>query len=202
MCTRIVINRRSTSRSAATSEACSSDCCQSDRFAPAPHLSYHSLWHSFDRIPVAGGNPMPRGLLISGIGLLMLLTGHVRSQITNEKQPVVKGKTASEWIDILEKDQKVERRRAALIALGILGPKVPGVITGVSSGLNDSDAIVRRSAAQTLGEMGPGAKNAVDSLARTLESDKDQAVREVAAKALGRIGADAKYAVSSLANAL
>ena len=99
---------------------------------------------------------MPRGLLISGIGLLMLLTGHVRSQLTNEKQPVVKGKTASEWIDILEKDQKVERRRAALIALGILGPKVPGVITGVSSGLNDSDAIVRRSAAQTLGEMGPG----------------------------------------------
>ena len=140
---------------------------------------------------------MVRGLLI-----VLLSAGSAEYQTPKDQPKVVRGKTASEWIELLEKDPKPERRRAALVALSILGPKEPGVVVGVSTGLNDSDAAVRRQAAQTLGEMAPAAKVALDSLARTMESDKEPGVREAAAKALGRFGPDAKPVISSLTQAL
>ena len=103
---------------------------------------------------------------------------------------------------IYDTPAKPERRQGALLALGILGPKVPGVVVGISAGLADSDIGVRRRAAQILGEMGAGAKGTVDALAKAVKSDKEASVRESAARALGRIGPDAKSAVSILGDAL
>ena len=80
---------------------------------------------------------MLRGLLILTLSLLTS-TGSVVSS-ADEPEPTVRGKTASQWIDILQKDAKPERRQGALLALGILGPKVPGVVVGISAGLADSD---------------------------------------------------------------
>src|SRR5260370_455431 len=69
----------------------------------------------------------------------------------DDEEPTVRGKKASAWLEMLQKDPQVERRQAAVIALGILGPKVPGVVLGISDALKDSDPAVRRSAALTLG---------------------------------------------------
>src|SRR5215469_3826791 len=84
------------------------------------------------------------------------------------EEPTVRGKKASEWLEMLRKDPQAEHRRAAVIALGILGPKVPGVVLGVSDALRDPDPAVRRTAAQTLGQMGPEGRKAVEPLAETL----------------------------------
>src|SRR5262245_50579372 len=72
-----------------------------------------------------------------------------------QEDPSVRGRKASEWLEMLRTDPKADRRRGALIALGILGPKVPGVLPGVTAALKDADAAVRRGAAQALGQMGP-----------------------------------------------
>src|SRR5205085_4688362 len=81
-----------------------------------------------------------------------------------QEDPSVRGRKASEWLEMLRSDPQADHRRAALLALGILGPKVPGVLPGVSAALKDADAAVRRGAAQALGQMGPEAKDAVDAL--------------------------------------
>src|SRR5262245_45469529 len=117
-------------------------------------------------------------------------------------EPTVRGKTAAAWIEILEKDSKVERRRAALIALRILGPKVHGVVPGVVARLTHPARGVRQSAAQVLGQLGADAQHVVSPLATALRADKSDTVREAAARALGRIGPPSKTAVLELAAAL
>lgn len=71
----------------------------------------------------------------------------------------------------------------------------------LSKALSDSKPYVRRGAAKALGEIGPGAKDAVPELGKAL-SDSESAVRREAAKALGEIGPDAKDAVPELGKAL
>ena len=120
----------------------------------------------------------------------------------DKEEPTVRGKKAPEWLEILQKDPKAERRQAAVIALGILGPKLPGVVLGLSDALKDSDSAVRRTTAQTLGQLGAEGRRAVDPLAETVKTDKSEAVRQAAATALGRLGATAKGAVPELSQAL
>ena len=121
-----------------------------------------------------------------------------------EEEPSLRGRTVSQWLTLLHDPQaKVEHRRVALVAMGIFGAKVKGVVPGVVQALRDDAAAeVREGAARTLGQMGPEAKEAVEALAGALCTDKDEKVREAAATALGRLGPAAKGAVPSLAEAL
>ena len=142
---------------------------------------------------------MRRFGLVLGIASLLLLAPRRCSGLADD--PTVKGKTAAEWRQVLEKDPNADQRRGALLALSILGPKVAGVVRGVSVGLKDADASVRESAAQTLGEMAPEATDGLKALAAAVESDQGDKVREAAARAIGRFGPAAKTSVSSLAGA-
>src|SRR5260370_17243746 len=109
---------------------------------------------------------------------LALPTTAAAVRTADDPEPTVRGKKAPEWLEMLQKDPSVDRRRAAVIALGILGPKVPGVVLGLSDALKDADAAVRRTAAQTLGQMGPEGRRAVEPLAITLKPVKAEAVRQ------------------------
>src|SRR5262249_46546967 len=140
-------------------------------------------------------------MLVCLLGWSLLVLSE-RGLDPEDKEPMVRGKTASEWIDMLLKDPKVEHRRAALVALTLLGPKVGGVVPGICAALMDKEAGVRHQAAQTLGQMGPEAKQAAEPLAELLKSDRVESVREAAAKALGRLGLNSKPAIPDLIAAL
>ncbi|NES98056.1 MAG: HEAT repeat domain-containing protein, partial [Desertifilum sp. SIO1I2] len=71
----------------------------------------------------------------------------------------------------------------------------------LTSALEDSDALVRRSAAYALGKIGAEAKSAIPALTSALQ-DPDDSVRRSAASALGRMGAEAKSAIPALTSAL
>jgi hypothetical protein len=91
----------------------------------------------------------------------------------------------------------VIRLTAALAVLAFLLPaqhSVRELVTQLQS--KDSDAVVRRSAALALGQMGAAAKEAVPPLVASLKSDA--VVRRSAALALGQMGAAAKEAVPAL----
>src|SRR5260370_41270264 len=108
---------------------------------------------------------MLRSLCALMLLLLALPATSARVHVVADDEPTVRGKKAAEWLEMLEKGPKVERRRAAVVALGILGPKVPGVVLGLSDALKDADPAVRRTTAQTLGQMGPDGRRAVQPLA-------------------------------------
>src|SRR5215471_15747130 len=105
-----------------------------------------------------------------------------------DDDPVIAGKKASEWLELLEKGDKPEKRRAAVIALGIAGPKTTGAVAGLSKALREDKAPeVRREAATTIRNMGTEAIDAMEYLADALKEDKDEIVRMVSATALGRM---------------
>src|SRR5260370_26144463 len=145
---------------------------------------------------------MLRGLTTVVLTTSMLVTLVVPASPADEEEPKVRGKTAAQWQEVLQKDAKVEHRQGAVIALSLLGPKVRGVVPAVCVGLKDADSSVRLSAAQTLGQMGAEAKAALEPLIKTLKSQKDAAVRQAAATALGRFGPAARPALDSLNEAL
>jgi len=120
-----------------------------------------------------------------------------------DDDPSVAGKKASEWMTLLEKDETPRVRRAAVIALGIAGPKTPGVVSALAQALRkDKDGDVRREAAQTLRDMGDNALDGLGALLEALREDKEDAVRQTAAVALGRIAKNARSAVVPLTAAL
>src|SRR5690349_14164457 len=90
------------------------------------------------------------------LGSLCLAAALPCSAIADDEEPSVRGKKASEWLSMLgDRDpQTVKQRRTALVALSILGPKVPGVVPGLATALKqDPDEDVRIGAGQTLGQM-------------------------------------------------
>src|SRR5437868_5544482 len=99
---------------------------QDDRTLSADLLCSSSFRCHFDRRILT-----LRAMQVLLLALVMPTTGTV-ARAADGEEPTVRGKRAAEWLEMLQKDPKVERRRAALIALGILGPKVPGVVLGVS----------------------------------------------------------------------
>src|SRR5437879_1014562 len=90
---------------------------------------------------------------------------------------------AGELVQVLRnKNSKLDQRRAAVIALGLLGPKVSGVLKGLMEAVEkDKEADVRVDAADTLGQMGPAAREAVETLVDVLRSDKEMTVRRASA---------------------
>jgi HEAT repeat protein len=98
------------------------------------------------------------------------------------------GKTTAEWLKILKENKELKPRRAALIALEVIGARA-GVVEGLTAALQgDPDAEIRRETALVLGRIDPveKSKSAVAPLGEVLASSKeDAAVREAAAVALG-----------------
>src|SRR5262249_59778179 len=112
--------------------------------------------------------------------------------------------------DMLSNDKELKRRRAALIALKLAGPKVRKVLAFVGAALKeDSEEVLRKDAAQWLGDMMPKVKasdipitDGINALVEAIKNDKVPAVREAAALALGSVGAEAAPAVTVLGAAL
>jgi HEAT repeat protein len=134
-----------------------------------------------------------------GLAAFLCLTGLIHA----DQDEVVGGKSRTQWLQLLKMAKESKVRRAALLALEVLGPKMSGVTDGVVEALEkDGDAEVRRAAAQTLAAMGADAKGAVDALAEALKRDKDGGVREASARGLGRLAAQVEAQTLILAGAL
>jgi HEAT repeat protein len=103
-------------------------------------------------------------------------------------------KSAAPALAVAVKDEKKEVGEAACVALGKMG--ADGV-AGLTDAVKDKarDPVVRRKAAEALGQLGSDAKPAVKALTEAL---KDNDVRVEAANALGQIGPDAKSAIPAL----
>jgi HEAT repeat protein len=90
----------------------------------------------------------------------------------------------------------------ALRALALYGSDAAPAIEKIIVLLkHEGDSEVRWNAAQTLGKIGPAAKQATPKLVAALK-DPEPLVREHAAEALGEIGPDAKEAIPELVQAL
>ena len=108
-----------------------------------------------------------------------------------------RGRTMADWQGDL-RDAAPRARVAALSGLAFFGAAaVPGMIEA----LRDPDAQVRVGAARALGQVGPGAVEALVPLGQALR-DADARVRFDAAVALGRIGPAAADGVPGLRRAL
>ena len=92
----------------------------------------------------------------------------------------------------------VSTRLAAVKALGKLGWQTGESVAALSSSLNDEDELVRESAAQAIGQLGP---NAVSAMIRML-NNKDKYVRRHAVWALGKLGPKAVPAIATLCQSL
>jgi HEAT repeat protein len=135
--------------------------------------------------------------LFTGIAVgltLLTLAPYARADKKND--------VARLMMELKAKDAKT--RIGAAEELGHIGqikksltePAVPGLIDA----LHDSDAGVRKAAANALGKVDPDVKLAVPALTDALK-DKVSPVRQAAAGALGLIGPDAKEAIPSLRDA-
>lgn len=131
-------------------------------------------------------------LKITGLGVALLAL--VPTAMADKKEDV-----ARLMKELKSRDSKT--RIAAAQELGHIGqikksltePAVPALIDA----LHDSDAGVRKAAAEALGKVDPDVKVAVPALISALK-DKAPPVRQATASALGQIGPDAKDAVPAL----
>ncbi len=153
------------------------------------------------------------GLLVSKIGDLMLARRLIfslcvlaifGSSACFAQEDEVLGKKRSEWLTILKEHKEVKFRRAAVIALEVMGARSRGVLDALYEAVEkDGDPEVRREIALTLGRMGPDAKGAVNVLGDVLKRDKADVVREAAALSLaGKLNDQAGGQVMALADAL
>ncbi|HLG99592.1 MAG TPA: HEAT repeat domain-containing protein [Bryobacteraceae bacterium] len=125
--------------------------------------------------------------------LLFVAAGTIAPQPPAEKRssghPAPDSQTPAEmtaW-DTLKQglaDGDAAHRKTAIAAVGTIGP-VPEAVKLVCSGLQDKDATVRQTAAETLGEM--GSPDAIPSLKTALDDNNPQ-VSYTAAKALWALG--------------
>ena len=116
----------------------------------------------------------------------------------------VLGKTKAEWLGVLQKDPKPELRKAAVIALGILGPAQKDVLPVLSKALQeDKDELVRLQVVATLGSLGRNElKDLVPTFADVLREDKSAAVRAQTAALFAKLGDAARPALTTLEKAL
>lgn len=137
-------------------------------------------------------------------GLVVVLCLALGASVAAQEEEVVLNKKRSEWLAILKEHKEVKFKRAALIALEVIGPKSKGVLDGLFAALEkEPNPDIRREVALLLGRMGTDAKGAVDALGQALKMDKDESVREAAALALGGNQSEAAHTqVMILAGAL
>jgi len=122
----------------------------------------------------------------------------------------VLGKPKSEWLTILDNHEKTRMRKAAVLALGIVGPQKKDVLPALLKALaNDKDEDVRLQVVTTLGQLNTknttlgqlNLKDALPGLADAVKDDKSAAVRAAAATLLGNLNEDANPALMVLLNA-
>jgi HEAT repeat protein len=108
-------------------------------------------------------------------------------------------------METLKSKKHISVRRSSALALGNIGPAAKPAIAGLEAALNDSDAIVRLSAAEALWKIDRHAKaipTLVEMLRRRSDSLPSDPLPYEAAVALGHLGADAEPAVPALRGAL
>ena len=115
---------------------------------------------------------------------LLIFTAFSAAQSTSPSQLHEGRALAWENLNQGTTDSSPEHRKTAIVAIGTIGP-VPEAVQLVEKGLVDKDAVVRQTAALTLGEM--RARDAIPQLKAALD-DKDPEVSFTAAKALWDLG--------------
>jgi HEAT repeat protein len=133
-----------------------------------------------------------------------------------DEEPSFRGKTVTEWLEVLAKDSDAGLRKKAVIALERIGPvKSSRVLPAVTGAMSDEkqDPMVREAAAAALGRIYDANKPmiqegnlkfdaALQALAASLTGDKAPGVREAAAGSLAQLGGDARGTVEWLTKAL
>ena len=139
---------------------------------------------------------------------LLIVSGTARPQDDTDR--TVRGKKASEWLQILRTDKNPRNRRAALIALEMAGPQTRKIFDTIGAALReDKEFVIRQAAALTLGRLGTKALDertlvnipvgaAVEALAYAVKKDKMAAVREASATSLARMARAAPNAPALL----
>src|SRR5437588_10693059 len=104
--------------------------------------------------------------------LLLLLLILLLCRICFAQEEEVLRKKRSEWLTILKEHKETKLRRAAVIALEVIGPRAKGVLDGLfDAEANDPDPEVRREIALALGRMGSEARGAADDSGQVLRHD-------------------------------
>lgn len=144
---------------------------------------------------------------------LCTIAGTLRA---DEDDPKLRNRPLSEWLEMLRADPAPERRRAALLAVELIGTaKSPKVLPAILAALrDDADDKVREAAAVAIGRIGErlAARPLAEkvsfvqgraSLVSALRTDKADRVGAASATALSKLDkADAADAVADLADAL
>ncbi len=102
------------------------------------------------------------------------------------KEPMSRGKTVSQWVELLKSQDPAERAMAAN-ALEEIGPEAATAVPALTDALRDKEWEIRGMAASALGSIGPKAKDAMPALVEALK-DRNDRVREVVPLALAQVG--------------
>ncbi len=78
----------------------------------------------------------------------------------------------------------------------------PPELAGFVKDFRSAEAVKKRKAAKSIGELGPAAKSAAPALANVLQRDRDSLTRQNAAEALGQINGEGRTAIPALARAM
>lgn len=119
----------------------------------------------------------------------------------DDPEPTLQRRPLSDWLEKLKSDSIRNRRDAADTLRGV-GPWATEAVPTLAGALTDPDSDVRRYVAFALGNIGEGAKDAVEPLAQAVAKDREIAVRYAAAQALGKIGPAAESALPVLKKAM
>lgn len=132
--------------------------------------------------------------LLTIFALLLLLPVAARS----DDEPVVQGIKKSEWIKMLD-EPSVRKRRAAVLALGVIGPLHKDVVPALGKALRDKEPSVRQESMNVLGAFEKDQiRELVPDFADLLKEEPQADIRRQAATLLGRIGGLAKPAINRL----
>ncbi|MCE9534232.1 MAG: HEAT repeat domain-containing protein [Planctomycetes bacterium] len=126
------------------------------------------------------------------------------SPVQSQEDGKVLDKTKSEWLTILQKDEKPRMRKAAVIALGIFGPGQKDILPVLTRSLStDADEAVRISIVGILGRVEKNdLRDSLPVFADVIKDDKSGTVRAAVARLISQLGDLAKPALMPLIAAL
>ncbi|MGH7169556.1 MAG: HEAT repeat domain-containing protein, partial [Gemmataceae bacterium] len=147
--------------------------------------------------------------------IVLMLTAWLAmlAPVRAEDEPSVGGKKLSEWINLLQNGDTLQKRQAGLAALQLIGPRKSRKVTPalIAALRENTQEIIRAGASSALGRIARGARaeddtpidKICDALAAALRADKQPRVRKAAAHALGTMDKGrAIHGVDALALAL
>lgn len=139
----------------------------------APELHDSSREFS-DRILIADAlGQIGTGSAIEALGRELLRNRHV---LASESSPVAGSRLLT---------------KTMLDAIALAGPKAVGALPAILRSLENPDSEIRRKACQAIGQLGPRAEPAIDSILERLALDDSPEVQDAAAVALGQLGPNA-----------